>query len=102
MPGISGVEATRQITGRPSPGARARSLDQDNDVLDAILAGACGYLLKDSSIQELMAGIRAIDWRVADLAAHRLEGASEGALDQQRARDRGVIRAGSRTARSRS
>jgi DNA-binding NarL/FixJ family response regulator len=33
--------------------------DQDSDVLDAILAGACGYLLKDSSIQELMAGIRA-------------------------------------------
>ena len=27
--------------------------------MDAILAGACGYLLKDSSIQELMAGIRA-------------------------------------------
>jgi len=27
--------------------------------IDAILAGACGYLLKDSSIQELIAGIRA-------------------------------------------
>ena len=24
--------------------------------MDAILAGACGYLLKDSSIQDLMAG----------------------------------------------
>jgi len=32
--------------------------DQDGDVLDAILAGACGYLLKDSSIGELMQGIR--------------------------------------------
>ena len=28
-------------------------------MMDAILAGACGYLLKDASIQELMAGIRA-------------------------------------------
>ena len=26
--------------------------------MDAILAGACGYLLKDASIQELMRGIR--------------------------------------------
>jgi DNA-binding NarL/FixJ family response regulator len=61
MPGISGVEATRQITGI-APLTRVLVLtisDQDNDVLDAILAGACGYLLKDSSIQELMAGIRA-------------------------------------------
>jgi DNA-binding NarL/FixJ family response regulator len=61
MPGMSGVEATRHITG-VAPLTRVLVLtisDQDNDVLDAILAGACGYLLKDSSIQELMAGIRA-------------------------------------------
>jgi DNA-binding NarL/FixJ family response regulator len=61
MPGMSGVEATRHITGI-APLTRVLVLtisDQDSDVLDAILAGACGYLLKDSSIQELMAGIRA-------------------------------------------
>jgi DNA-binding NarL/FixJ family response regulator len=61
MPGITGVEATRQITAI-APLTRVLVLtisDQDSDVLDAILAGACGYLLKDSSIQELMAGIRA-------------------------------------------
>ena len=60
MPGVSGVEATRQITAI-APLTRVLVLtisDQDSDVLDAILAGACGYLLKDSSIQELMAGIR--------------------------------------------
>ena len=33
--------------------------DEDADVMDAILAGACGYLLKDASIHELVAGIRA-------------------------------------------
>ena len=33
--------------------------DQDADVMDAIMAGACGYLLKDSSIHDLLAGIRA-------------------------------------------
>ncbi|HEV8687415.1 MAG TPA: response regulator transcription factor [Gaiellaceae bacterium] len=61
MPGMSGVEATRHITG-VAPLTRVLVLtisDQDSDVLDAILAGACGYLLKDSSIQELMTGIRA-------------------------------------------
>ena len=61
MPGMTGVEATRQITGF-APLTRVLVLtisDQDSDVLDAILAGACGYMLKDSSIQELMAGIRA-------------------------------------------
>ena len=61
MPGMTGVEATRQIAGL-APLTRVVVLtisDQDNDVMDAILAGACGYLLKDSSIQDLMAGIRA-------------------------------------------
>ena len=61
MPGMSGVEATRQITAI-APLTRVVVLtisDQDGDVMDAILAGACGYLLKDASIQELIAGIRA-------------------------------------------
>jgi DNA-binding NarL/FixJ family response regulator len=59
MPGMTGVEATRQITSI-APLTRVLVLtisDQDADVMDAILAGACGYLLKDSSIQELMRGI---------------------------------------------
>jgi DNA-binding NarL/FixJ family response regulator len=61
MPGMGGVEATRHIS-TVAPLTRVVMLtisDQDNDVIDAILAGACGYLLKDSSIQELIAGIRA-------------------------------------------
>ena len=33
--------------------------DQNEDVMDAIVAGACGYLVKDSSIQELIRGITA-------------------------------------------
>ena len=61
MPGMGGVEATRHIS-TIAPLTRVLMLtisDQDNDVIDAILAGACGYLLKDSSIQELISGIRA-------------------------------------------
>ena len=61
MPSMGGVEATRHITGI-APLTRVVMLtisEDDSDVMDAILAGACGYLLKDSSIQDLMAGIRA-------------------------------------------
>jgi DNA-binding NarL/FixJ family response regulator len=61
MPGMNGIEATREIA-RLAPLTRVVVLtisDQDDDVIDAILAGACGYLLKDSSIQDLMQGIRA-------------------------------------------
>ena len=61
MPGISGVEATRQIA-MIAPLTRVLVLtisDQDADVMDAILAGACGYLLKDASMNDLIGGIRA-------------------------------------------
>ncbi len=61
MPGMGGIDATRHITSI-APLTRVVMLtisDQDSDVMDAIFAGACGYLLKDSSIQDLMAGIQA-------------------------------------------
>ena len=61
MPGMSGVDATREITSI-APLTRVVVLtisDQDEDVMDAIVAGACGYLVKDSSIQELIRGITA-------------------------------------------
>ncbi len=61
MPGISGVEAIRQMA-MIAPLTRVVVLtisDEDTDVMDAILAGACGYLLKDASIEQLMHGITA-------------------------------------------
>jgi DNA-binding NarL/FixJ family response regulator len=60
MPTMSGVDATRLITAQ-SPLTRVIVLsisDEDADVMDAIVAGACGYLLKDSSISEVVTGIR--------------------------------------------
>jgi DNA-binding NarL/FixJ family response regulator len=59
MPGMGGVEATREIAAA-APLTRVVVLtisDQDSDVMDAVVAGACGYLLKDASIQELLRGI---------------------------------------------
>ena len=60
MPSMGGVEATRHIA-EVSPLTRVVMLtisDEDSDVTDAILAGACGYLLHDASIQELVSGIQ--------------------------------------------
>ena len=61
MPGMTGVEATKRIVAH-APLTRVVVLtisDEDADVTDAILAGACGYLLKDASIEDVMRGIRA-------------------------------------------
>jgi DNA-binding NarL/FixJ family response regulator len=60
MPGMTGVEATKRIISL-APLTRVVVLtisDQDADVMDAIMAGACGYLLKDASIEDVMRGIQ--------------------------------------------
>jgi DNA-binding NarL/FixJ family response regulator len=61
MPGAGGVETTRRLSSL-APLSRVVVLTisaDDDDVMNAVMAGACGYLLKNSSIQELIAGIRA-------------------------------------------
>jgi DNA-binding NarL/FixJ family response regulator len=61
MPGAGGVETTRRLSSL-APLSRVVVLTisaDDDDVMNAVMAGACGYLLKDSSIQDLIAGIRA-------------------------------------------
>jgi DNA-binding NarL/FixJ family response regulator len=61
MPGMSGFEATRRLTTRV-PASRVLVLSVSNDeedVSEAVLSGACGYVLKESSADEVVAGIRA-------------------------------------------
>ncbi len=61
MPGMSGVEAIGRMTAI-APSTRVLVLTashEDADVIDAIMSGACGYLLKDSSIRDLLTGIHA-------------------------------------------
>jgi NarL family two-component system response regulator LiaR len=62
MPVMDGIEATRQIT-QDWPAARIlvlTSFAADNKVFPAIKAGAAGYLLKDSSPEELLRAIRQV------------------------------------------
>jgi DNA-binding NarL/FixJ family response regulator len=61
MPGMSGVEATQRLT-TAAPLARVLVLTMMTDdeyVMNALLAGACGYLLKDASIDQIVEGIHA-------------------------------------------
>lgn len=61
MPDGDGVAATEQILAR-LPGVRVVVLttyESDRDILRAIEAGACGYLLKDASGAELAEAVRA-------------------------------------------
>jgi NarL family two-component system response regulator LiaR len=62
MPGMGGIEATRQITEtRPSTKVIVlTSFTEDEMVFPAIKAGAAGYLLKDVSPSDLAAAIRAV------------------------------------------
>lgn len=60
MPRLNGIHATRQITER-FPSVKVVVLttyDTDEWVFDAIRAGACGYLLKDSDSETIVAAIR--------------------------------------------
>ncbi|MDP8908890.1 MAG: response regulator transcription factor, partial [Chloroflexota bacterium] len=59
MPGMSGVEATRRVL-EVSPDTAVLMLtvtSDENAVLDAVLAGASGYLLKDATLPEIVRGV---------------------------------------------
>lgn len=62
MPGLSGIEATRQIVAeRPEIKVLCLSMHRERQYLQAALeAGAAGYVLKDRSQQELVEGIRQV------------------------------------------
>lgn len=62
MPGMDGIEATRQITSQqPEVSILVlTSFAADNKVFPAIKAGAFGYVLKDSSPEDLIRAIRQV------------------------------------------
>ena len=62
MPGMSGTEAIRAMRADPSlsetPVLVLTTFDDEDDVVDAIAAGANGYLLKDIDADELRRAVR--------------------------------------------
>jgi DNA-binding NarL/FixJ family response regulator len=65
MPGMDGIEATRQLAGRYEAGSGPSILilttfDLDEYVYDALRAGASGFLLKDVTAERLFDAVRVI------------------------------------------
>jgi DNA-binding NarL/FixJ family response regulator len=64
MPDLDGIAATRQITAAPGGSATrvliVTTFDLDEYVYDALGAGASGFLLKDSSPDQLVGAIRVV------------------------------------------
>lgn len=60
-PGMSGVQATRSLRALPDPPhvLVVTNYDTDADIIDAVEAGAAGYLLKDTPPAELLGAVRA-------------------------------------------
>ncbi|WP_139981357.1 response regulator [Nocardioides litoris] len=62
IPGPNGVEVTQQVL-RTDPGARVLILSasgEQDDVLEAVKAGATGYLVKSASRAELLDAVRRV------------------------------------------
>lgn len=63
MPGMDGLEATRRIVADPQLHAAVLILttfDRDDYLAEALRAGASGFLLKNSSPEELVAAVRVV------------------------------------------
>lgn len=91
MPGLNGAAATRQLRSQ-APQTKILVLttyDDDEWVRDAIRAGAAGYLLKDTSREELIKAVRGtvagksyLDPAVAGIVLTQMSAAPEPLLPQ--------------------
>ena len=98
MPGMDGSEATRRLL-ENDPSAQVvilTSFSERDEILNALDAGAIGYLLKDAEPEELIRGVRAAargDSPLAPKAARTLitSRSSSASGDQLTAREREVL-----------
>jgi DNA-binding NarL/FixJ family response regulator len=82
MPDLDGPAATRAILAH-NPDVRVLALtvaSEERDVANAVIAGACGYLLKDSPIDDVVEAVRAAARGIAWLSPR----AAEALLDRIR------------------
>ena len=103
MPGMSGIEATRRVL-EAHPDASVLMLTvaaDDERVLEAIRAGAIGYLLKEARLPEIVAGVRAAAegrWPIAP----RVAGALVASVRERGAGPHPGVEAGTLTERERA
>ena len=89
LPGISGAEATRRLLAAdPELTVLVVTVSADGDDIDeALAAGARGYLLKDATARELVAGVRAAAAGEAPLSPPVAARLVASMRDARRARD---------------
>ena len=88
MPGMSGIDATREVLAA-SPGTGIVMLtisDNDHEVLEAVRAGASGYVLKRATLAEIIRAIRAVGSGESSIAT-RVTGGLLERLRRQGAQD---------------
>lgn len=62
MPGMDGIEATRQVTAGPATTRvlMLTTFDDDDHVYGALRAGASGFVVKDMELDDILAAIRVV------------------------------------------
>jgi DNA-binding NarL/FixJ family response regulator len=107
MPGVDGIAATARLRAAPRPPRVLvlTTFDLDRYVLDALRAGASGFLLKDAGPQDILEAVRvvaagnamlaptatrALVERYADPAQHGRSDAARRSLDALAEREREV------------
>ena len=91
MPGIGGVEATRRIAAAtPQTNVLVLTISSDDDsIMQAMIAGASGYMVKDAPVDELADAIRAAaggeTWISAKIAGKLLAWLHGGQQERQHA-----------------
>ena len=80
MPGMDGLEVIAQLKtmNLPSKVIIVTTFESDEDVHRSIKAGACGYLLKDSSREEILDAIRRVNQGETYLPARIVQKMAEG------------------------
>jgi DNA-binding NarL/FixJ family response regulator len=87
LPAMSGHDAIRRIA-ECAPETQVLVLTisaNESDVTEAVLAGACGYLLKDASVLDIVTGVRAAAAGESMISPRM----TKTILDQLRQQDRG-------------
>jgi DNA-binding NarL/FixJ family response regulator len=98
MPGIGGVEATRRIAASaPDTNVLVLTISSDDEsIMQAMLAGATGYMVKDATVEELAGAVHAAAagdaWLSAPIAVKLLSWLRAGQHETLSARELDILR----------
>jgi DNA-binding NarL/FixJ family response regulator len=94
MPGMDGIDATKHILADPAAGSTRvlvlTTFDVDDYIYEALSAGASGFLLKDSTAEDLVSAVRVVAHGDALLAPRVTERLIREFARQRRNRPRPV------------